>query len=173
MKVLSIILEGPEPPRTKKNHPQIIPRLKHPVLVPSEQYTAWLKGVVRSGAAIRAQLADAGVSLPIDGPVSIAATVYRDRNVGDWTGFVDAIADALQAPQWKCEECGQKFDLPPGRWQHHHPRGKKVREGLGIISDDRLIQHWDGTRLDKDSKRPRVELEIYILPDGQGNCFRR
>lgn len=31
-----------------------------------------------------------------------------------------------------------------------------------VIVDDKFIVNWDGTRLDKDAARPRVEVEIYM-----------
>lgn len=34
----------------------------------------------------------------------------------------------------------------------------------GVVADDRLIASWDGSRLHKDSARPRIELEIAPLP---------
>lgn len=179
IKLVSYGDEGVIPPRTKKNHPQIIPRIKHPVLVPSKQYTEWAKGLIRSAGTIQRQLEAAGVKLPIETPVAIEARVYRDRNVGDWSGFIDAIGDVLQSPLWRCtasvrsdkskqpRKCGQTFKVPPLLWgSHPHREGKKVRDGLGIITDDRLIQHWDGSRLLKDAAQPRVELAIEILPVG-------
>lgn len=32
-----------------------------------------------------------------------------------------------------------------------------------VIANDRLIVSWDGTRLESDSKRPRVELRVQAL----------
>jgi Holliday junction resolvase RusA-like endonuclease len=37
--------------------------------------------------------------------------------------------------------------------------GDALQEGR-IIQDDRLIASWDGTRLLKDAKNPRIEVEI-------------
>lgn len=34
-------------------------------------------------------------------------------------------------------------------------------QAAGIIANDRQIVHWDGSRLLKDSARPRVEVEIH------------
>lgn len=33
-------------------------------------------------------------------------------------------------------------------------------ERLGVLVNDRLIASWDGSRLDVDANRPRIELEI-------------
>lgn len=35
-----------------------------------------------------------------------------------------------------------------------------VLEKAGVVANDKWIMGWDGTRLDKDAARPRVELEI-------------
>ncbi len=172
LKLFSADDDGIIPPRTKKNSPRIIPGVRHPILLPSKAYQEWLRGVLKHSAhAVRRQLLDLGLELPIEKPVSIAATIYRDRNVGDWTGFVDAIGDALQIPLWRCthkvskhKACGKTFTVPPILWgEHPHRDGKKVRDGLGILTDDRLIQDWDGTRLKKDPDLPRVELTITIF----------
>lgn len=42
-------------------------------------------------------------------------------------------------------------------------------ETAGIIANDRQITCWDGTRMDKDAKRPRVEVEITELAPEQGD----
>lgn len=123
------------PPRTKKNSPQLIPRMKHPILVPSEAYRAWERGCLnslkRAGLIVRDRehktwrLAQGD---PIRVPVNCRALIYRDRLVGDAVGFYQAIGDFLEA--------------------------------AGIVENDRLIQSWDGTRLLKDAARPRIELML-------------
>ncbi len=79
-----------------------------------------------------------GAKLPITGPVSIEATFYRDALRGDAAGYYQALADLIQEPHGK-------------------------RGGLGIILDDKQIQHWDGTRLDKDKGNPRIEVTVHII----------
>jgi len=37
----------------------------------------------------------------------------------------------------------------------------------GVLSDDKLIEHWDGTRLLKDAARPRIEVEIIVPTPAQ------
>ncbi len=39
-----------------------------------------------------------------------------------------------------------------------------VLQKAGVVSDDKVIVAWDGSRLDKDAARPRIELEIEELP---------
>jgi Holliday junction resolvase RusA-like endonuclease len=36
-------------------------------------------------------------------------------------------------------------------------------QAAGVIADDILIDNWDGTRLMKDSAKPRVEVKIYRI----------
>jgi hypothetical protein len=176
MTTLRITLAG-SPPRTKKNHATIVRMGKHqrPALIPSEAYQQWFKDVLTLKPVIQAQLAG---KLPIEGPVSIAAAVYRDAERGDWTGYVDAIADAIQTSTWQCPEsaCKSKVTLPlkPMRCPtcgRGFMAAKETRKGLGLILDDSQIVHWDGTRLLKDSARPRVELTITIIPDPQKGLF--
>jgi len=152
------------PPRTKKNSAQIIPGMKHQMLVPSAAYTEWFKEVLKQRPLIQQQLA--GIA-PIDKPVAIAATVYREALQGDWTGYVEAIADAIQEEVWSCEGCGKRATTAkPSACVHcGHWKVKRTRKGLGIILDDKQIVHWDGTRLAKDAKNPRIELALTILAD--------
>jgi Holliday junction resolvase RusA-like endonuclease len=37
-------------------------------------------------------------------------------------------------------------------------------EGQGVLVDDKWITSWDGTRLDKDADRPRIEVALEVLP---------
>ncbi len=37
-------------------------------------------------------------------------------------------------------------------------------EAAGVVANDRLIASWDGSRLGKDTGRPRIELELALLP---------
>lgn len=42
-------------------------------------------------------------------------------------------------------------------------------EAAGVVENDRLITSWDGSRLDKDAARPRVELEIFEMAREESN----
>jgi hypothetical protein len=169
---LKVVLQGP--PCTKKNHGTIVS--KRAILVPSDAYRTWHKAQLRSKQALKSAFREL---IPIRTPVSIQATIYRVSNVGDWTGYLDAIADTLQMETWKCENPAKKLDgkksvkmcgkvfvgrspgaCPICKW----PEMKRKRDGLGIILDDKLIAHWDRTRLKVDAKNPRVELLIESPP---------
>lgn len=173
---LSLIL--PSAPVTKKNHPVLVRGSKIPRLFPSDEYRNWLKFQLTRKAALKEKL---GVAVPIRNKCSIEATVYRVGDVGDWTGYCDAIADCLEPDVYKCQRpdknarqkrngkivlesvCAKKIvtDEAPAKCPFcASPVPKKVRTGLGILFNDRLIEHWDGTRLKVDSQRPRIELII-------------
>jgi len=41
----------------------------------------------------------------------------------------------------------------------------------GVVADDKWITCWDGSRMDKDATRPRIELVIEKLPAAQPDLF--
>lgn len=90
--------------------------------------------------------------LPITGPVAVKATFYRAGDYGDLLGYEQALADVLQAEAWsKPKQLGQA--------------PKKLRDGLGLIVDDKQIRSWDGSRLMIGV--PHIEVEIAILGESQ------
>lgn len=150
LKVVSLVLFGA--PVTKKNHGVAVPMRSKRTgktfhrLLPSEEFRAWEAEVLTHAPVLKSQLRSAGLELPIDAPVAVKATWYRRANVGDFMGYAQALGDVLQAP--RCDE-----------------HGKTTRKGLGIIEDDKQIQHWDGSRMLKDAKKPRIEIELTILEE--------
>lgn len=135
------------PPRTKKTSPQIIPRLSHPILVPSEAYRAWHRGARRFLlAAIRGNQ-ELCQSLPLAFPMRLHAVFYRDRNVGDLFGFLDGLADFLN-------------DDLRGKAEQDREPDKPVK----VIENDRWIHRISAeTRLEKDADRPRIEVRLEEL----------
>lgn len=77
------------PPRTKKNHGQIVTVNGRQIMLPSPEYMQWEAGCSR--AAIYDRTAPA-----ITYPVNCTALIYRDRAAGDAVGFYQAIADTLE-----------------------------------------------------------------------------
>src|SRR5262245_30597687 len=77
------------PPRTKKNSARIVRAGQRMRILPSVAHQAWAKSAVE-------QLQHAWRLPPLDAPVSVAATVYRERGVGDLVNYLQAIADALE-----------------------------------------------------------------------------
>lgn len=137
------------PPRTKKNSPQLIPHMKHPILVPSEAYREWHRGAAKllrpQIPELRRLLAERhGFDiLPIKFPISMEALFYRHAYVGDLFGFLDGIADFLND------------DLRPKSQRDADPGNP-----LKILDNDKWIYSVDGSRLLKDSSRPRIELTL-------------
>lgn len=151
MRSLHLVLLGP--PRTKKTSQRVVwlkrkntapgQKQQFPKILPSEQYEHWFKNVMTYAPIINRQVANMGIALPITGPVGVTALFFREANQGDLTGFMQAVADAIQTPV-----------------ERH---GKQVRNGLGIIEDDAQIVSWDGSRLLKDAANPRIELDVVQL----------
>jgi hypothetical protein len=158
-------------------------------VLPSEQFEEFEKTALVLGMQIIPKLRQAGAVLPITKPVHIKALFYRDRDAGDWTGFTNALADVLQGERYtvECPKCkrGRKIGMETlqggqfrleclgcgHEWTGNAMQAKLSRRGLGIIADDELIEHWDGTRLLLDKARPRIEIEINIIPPVQGELL--
>ena len=94
-------------PRSKKNSPRVFnngpmcrtcgKRGGFPKVLPSLAYEEWEAAALRECLVIAPKLRAAGVDLPIVHPVGIEALIYRDRNVGDLSNFLEAVGDMLQA----------------------------------------------------------------------------
>ena len=93
-------LYSEEPPRTKKNSSQAV-RMgemcplcklrKGPARVfPSKAFRAWQKGLI---AFVDKH---PELRLCLEAPIAVRALVYRDRNVGDFDGFMQALGDGMQ-----------------------------------------------------------------------------
>lgn len=66
-------------------------------MLPSLAYEEWLSAAQGQLNVIKERLVAWGAVLPIEAPVGIEAHIYRDRNVGDLSNFLEAIGDMLQA----------------------------------------------------------------------------
>ena len=84
----TIVLKGP--PRTKKTSNRVFNGRVHPSLA----FEAW-NNLVQPQLAMARSKADSG-TFPITGPVNCRALFFRHADVGDATGFYQALADALQ-----------------------------------------------------------------------------
>lgn len=124
-------------PRTKKNHGRRIKRGARVYSVPSEAAVAWESSAI-------AQLKRHWHAPPANQawPVTVRALVYRDRASGDLVGYLQAIGDALQG----------------GHGKNKIPC---------VLTDDKQIQSWDGSRLLIDRANPRVEITIEPMDQGQ------
>ena len=110
-------------PRTKKTSNRIVTRKRdgRQFVIPSSANESWTKTAVL-------QLRSQRKVPPLDVPVNLAATVYREKNLGDLIGYLQAIADALETAE--------------------------------VVTNDRLIVGFDGSRMAKDAANPRVEIAL-------------
>jgi hypothetical protein len=149
--VTVITLELPVQPRTKKTSNRIVrfgKHREHIKILPSEEYEQFaLECMLRRPAVHRA----INFPLPITGEVAVKALFYRTGDFGDLLGYAQALADVMQSEKWSKAKPGK----PP----------EMLRDGLGLILDDKQIRHWDGSRLC--IGEPRIELEISILAESQ------
>lgn len=76
-------------PRTKKNHGQILRFGKFNKVMPSKAFMAY-----QSEAVPRLQAQH--LIAPITAPVRVRATFYREKNIGDLIGYMQALADILE-----------------------------------------------------------------------------
>ena len=141
-------------PRTKKNSATMIGvhTTAKPVLLPSKAYRKWFKTAMTQVPILRRmalnQFGDG--SLPLAGPIEVKALFYRKVASGDLLGYEQALADFIQEPLASKKN-----------------PGKLKRNGAGLIKDDRQIVSWDGSRLMKDARDPRIEFWITALPGEQ------
>jgi Holliday junction resolvase RusA-like endonuclease len=132
---MTLVVFGP--PRTKKTSNRIVRVGRFNKIIPSAAQVAWA-----DSAAIQLRV-QWGRRPPLTGPLHVRAVFYRDKNLGDLCGYMQALGDVLEMPSAKAS--------------------KRAPAKAGVIENDRQIVSWDGTRLDKDAKNPRVELEITVV----------
>lgn len=151
----------PGAPRTKKTSNRIVRfkgrgrdgNMREFISIrPSEAYEEWLGNLLTYAPVINSQILKAAgplglMALPFVNKVSIACHVYQEVDRGDLLGYLNAVADAIQAPKYRQTKDG---------------RYKTVREGLNIIEDDRQIVNWDDSHPYVDKDRPRSELIITV-----------
>lgn len=112
-------------------------------MLPSEAHEYWFNNAWSQVILIQRNLMSQGLLETIKQPVSVEALFYRDRESGDLTGYMQALADFMQETKIL-------------------PSGKVGRRGVGIITDDKLIVSWDGSRLRKDAVKPRIEVKLQV-----------
>lgn len=76
-------------PRTKKNSLQRIKRGTRIFTVGSDAHKLWAD---KATWQLRSQWRRAVLTVPVE----VKATVYREKNIGDLCGFLQAIGDALE-----------------------------------------------------------------------------
>lgn len=85
-------------PRTKKNSQQIAKnRRTGSLFIASDPVKKkYQKTAVEQLAVQLAEMKEYGAWIPLDGPVHVRATFYRDKNLGDLVGYMQMIADCLE-----------------------------------------------------------------------------
>lgn len=127
-------------PKTKKNSPVIVQHLKRAVLIPSKAYREW------EAAAIRSLLGEGIIArVPGDKPV------YR------------AYGAMINSPV-NCRALIYRDALRGDAVGYYQAIGDFL-ELAGIVENDKWLVSWDGSRLAKDSARPRIELELTPICD--------
>lgn len=140
---IHIVLTGV--PTTKKTSNRIVRIGTFYRILPSERYVEWFKSSMQVVPHLRDWAHKQGIELPMKGPVQVTAIFYRNALRGDLTGYMQAIADWMQAPVIRPDKRGVS---------------KVARDGAGIICDDVQIVSWDGSRLEKDARNPRVDITV-------------
>lgn len=137
---MKLVILGP--PRTKKNSLRRIKRGKRVFTVGSEAHKAWEDSAVAQ--LLRAFRPGATRTTGVD---------HRRGIVTIGTGPI-VTPLAVRALVYRKKNCGDLVG-------YLQSIGDALEKG-GVIQNDRLIASWDGSRLLKDAKNPRVE--IYIEP---------
>lgn len=139
------------PPRTKKNSAQMIPNMKRPTLIPSAAYLEWERVALRVliGEGLVKRIGHNKKGKPIYG-VHGAKPIDFPVNCRALIYRDRSVGDAVGFYQ----AIGDFLQL------------------AGVVTNDRFIVSWDGTRLLKDPVMPRVELELERVGDViQGELF--
>lgn len=131
------------PPRTKKTSDRLDLRGDRPKKLPSKPHEKWFDNAMSQLPPITTRLLRQ-VQLPLQGRYWITAYFYLENAIeGDLLGYEQALADWLQMPT-------------------------QARNGAGIITDDRFIDSWDGSRRLLDRANPRIEVTIRVLKEVAG-----
>ena len=129
----SISFVLPVTPRTKKNHGSVIKRGERKFHIPSEPYRE-MEALIKSEAGL--------------------AMVRLERWVaGAWLGLAQPL------------NCAAIFyrDALRGDAVGYYQGLADALEAAGVVADDKWITQWDGSRLEKDAKRSRIEVTLTAL----------
>lgn len=128
-------------PRTKKNSSRIL--RGHARLLPSKAYAEYEAACRRDINSMRYKMRLPHYSLP----VRLTCRYYLENKRGwpDLVGLMQATADIISD-------------------EYKTVKGKRALICKWLLSDDRIIKEWDGTRImGIDKERPRVEIIITPL----------
>lgn len=147
-------------PRTKKNHGSRIQRGRRRYNIPSHQWTSWVRS-----ARIR-----------VDHASEYWPEHFRVMGIGmcptDEFRLIDELWERYEVPgrlaaktsrperlQLNCQALIYR-DADRGDAVGYYQGIADLLEKLRILSNDRMIVAWDGSRLLKDPERPRVEIVL-------------
>lgn len=137
--ILAISKDGSiVPPKTKKNSAQLISHFKRPLLVPSAAYLEWERAAIRS-------LLGEGIIKRV--PSDSRTPTYRVQAVAP-IGFPVNCRALIYRDALRGDAVG--FYQAIGDFL----------QLAGVVDNDKWIVSWDGSRMLKDAKRPRIELEL-------------
>lgn len=165
------------PPRTKKTSSRIVRFGKNKEFIkilPSEAFQQWFHDAMVLEPHIRNLALYNGIKLPLTNNVHVTALFYRDAYTGDLLGYEQALADWLQSPVIRWYDHGNHVPAKGRNDAQMKALGylpKKVRDGAGIVVDDKQITSWDGSRLAKDEARPRIEVCIETVGEAQASLL--
>lgn len=139
----SIRIVIPGAPRTKKTSNRVFRIGNFNKVLPSEAYVEWMEVAMRMVPDIKRWARENSVELPFKGQVWVKAIFYCENMIlGDLVGYEQGLGDFLQS-------------------RRMNKKGTKlIHDGAGIITDDKHIASWDGSRVRVDKQNPRVEVEI-------------
>lgn len=120
-------------PVTKKNSPVLIPRQKFPTLVPSPQYRAWESACLRS--------------------LKVAGIIRHHGDQWIWLH-----SQAIDYPVNCCAVFYREANV--GDACNFYQSVGDLLQKAGIVANDKFLVAWDGSRLLKDARRPRVEITL-------------
>ena len=126
----------PGPPRTKKTGNRIVSAGVRKRIIPSKAHEAWFASAMSHAFAIKAELRKTCV-LPVDDYVTVKARFYLDLLNFAQPGVGD-LAGYIQA-----------FG--------------DLLEAAQIITNDKNILSWDGSRVCFDLANPRIEADVLII----------
>ena len=132
----SITFVLPVTPRTKKNHGSVIKRGERKFHIPSEPYRE-MEGKILKWAS------------------AIAGLMIRDGRAHDMSAL------NLSQPL----NCSAIFHREKniGDAVGYYQGLADALEAAGIVSDDKWITQWDGSRLAKDATRSRIEVTLTAI----------
>ena len=139
----SISFVLPVTPRTKKNHGSVIHRGGRKFHIPSEAYTKMEGQIVMWARTSLATDANKSPVLDRSGKACRAERLFLAQSLNCCAIFYR--------------------DADRGDAVGYYQGLADALEAAGVVSNDKWIKQWDGSRLAKDASRPRIEVTLRAL----------